>query len=70
MWSVVAVATVLIVAAAATVTLARRRQDDVAPTVEEFANFRATLSRQVAAVEAETRFASRHLDRRLREPRE
>ncbi len=63
MWSVVVVAVVLTLAAAVAVTVARRRSDDVAPTVEEFANFRATLSRQVAAVEAETRFAGRHLDR-------
>ncbi len=65
MWTTGAVAVALVAAMVVVARVARHRADDVTPTVQDFADFRAALSRHVDAVEVEARFTARHLDRRL-----
>jgi len=62
MMAVWVVVVVLGAGAAAAAVASRRHHDDVEPSVREFTEFRAAISRQVAGVDADTRAARRHLD--------
>jgi len=62
MMAVWVVVVVLGAGAAAAAVASRRHHDDVEPSVREFTEFRAAISRQVAGVDADTRSTRRHLD--------
>ncbi len=63
MMAVWVVVVVLGLGAVAAVVASRRHGDDVEPSVREFTEFRAAISRQVAGVHTDTRTTRRHVDR-------